>query len=132
MAFPAASQIQLDIGSPKCFTAFPGRENEPAEFEAQLYLYGPGEQKPTLVKRIVSLADTKADVDIERECSGPESDSVIFLLAMRVCEPGVNRAPLQSLTSEEIFDWIGADPSSLWATGAMWETIFFRREDKAN
>ena len=142
--FPATSKIRLEFGVPECFTAFPGREEVSAhvKFEAHIYLIGTGE--PELIKKIPEPHDpdnpSKAsstlneafDVNIDRSGSKTGSDSVIFLLAMRAYEPGADKASLERLTSEDIFDWVGADPLSSWATGAMWETIFFRREDETN
>ncbi|KAK5652662.1 hypothetical protein OQA88_10256 [Cercophora sp. LCS_1] len=130
--FVAASRIHLEIGVPEAFTAYPAKEKVSAEFEAELYIYDLGKQEPRFLRRITRPAEGRAIVDIKNDHVHSSPDSVVFLLAMRVYEPRVDRTPLQSLTSEDIFGWIGADPSSSWATGAMWETIFFRREDKTN
>ncbi|KAH6844634.1 hypothetical protein B0I37DRAFT_433101 [Chaetomium sp. MPI-CAGE-AT-0009] len=133
--FPVSSQIDLDINPPKSFTAFPGRGKVSSyQFEAKLYHYTSASGEPQFKEHFSGpTADCRFKVTINKDNCGPNPDSVIFLLAMTVCEKATSlQVNLPPLTSAEIFAWVGADPSSSWATGAMWETIFFRREHKTN
>ena len=132
--FPVSSRIRLSVSPPKSFTAFPGLTTMAStQFEAELYRFVRGSIEPKLVERFSGLADCEVEVEIDETKCKTKPDSVIFLLAMRVYEKETPpRTMLQPLTSEEIFAWTGADPSSSWATGAMWETIFFRREHRTN
>jgi hypothetical protein len=133
MRFPV--QIDLDINPPKSFTAFPGEwKLSSTQFEAELYRYTSASEDPESVEQLSgSTADSRVRVTINRNDCEPEPYSVTFLLAMRVCEEATQpqKRP-RPLTSNQVFAWVGADPSSSWATGAMWETIFFRREQRTN
>ncbi|KXX73103.1 hypothetical protein MMYC01_210595 [Madurella mycetomatis] len=58
---------------------------------------------------------------------------IVLILSLRLREKSAAcQEPLPELTSESVHDWIGCDPASDWATGPMWETIFFRRESLTN
>ena len=104
--FPAASQVCLNIGIPECFTsAFPVWKNVSARVKAQLYPYEPGKKEYRLINRVMTLTDGKVSVGISQDDSGPESDSVIFLLAMGVYDLRIYKdsSGLESLTCQDIF-----------------------------
>lgn len=57
----------------------------------------------------------------------PDTMPVTLVSSMRLRETATAQ-PAMPPTSEAIHQWIGIDPLNIWATGAMWETIFLRRE----
>jgi hypothetical protein len=142
VSFPKSSIISLQLNTPSKFKSCPDDLPVPVNLNVKLYWIRPGEEQLEEIKNDESSNGEASDrpslsptglvnVSIKKRRFDPDV-SVTFVLSIRLREKRADDVPLTILNSEAIYNWIGVDPLSNWATGAMWETLFIQREDTTN
>ncbi|KAI0003932.1 hypothetical protein F4779DRAFT_601025 [Xylariaceae sp. FL0662B] len=62
--------------------------------------------------------------------SNSDDRQVTFIAEFKLRTSGNKLAWAETPTSEQIYDYLGINPSSVTATGVMWEALFLQREEK--
>ncbi|KAK3306495.1 uncharacterized protein B0T15DRAFT_142806 [Chaetomium strumarium] len=141
-----SSVVSLQLDLPSKFRQLVSPQDaiarNPPKVDAQLFWVKPGGERTNIkldtTRHNVNLETLEmptwlADGSVHVPVNVQRDDPIVFIFTLQLCEKSLTEAePLPDLTSESVHNWLGIDPSSDWATGPMWETIFFRRDYLTN